>query len=178
MAKKTLKIQNLGIRHYGLTASLGAVYEEAASVRLSNYHTPPKEVSIVDGRNSISAHVEWVPAGHRTCAAYGDTRAATEQGAYGLALAALELTRGYVAIHRAEQGSRVDYYLAPIGSHFSDLEESIRLEVSGIDDDTEKKLRIRLKKKLEQASKGDANMPAIAAVVGFRNLCILCEDLK
>lgn len=175
--KKMLPLEGIGTRHYGLTKALGAVYEEAASVRLSSHHSPPRSVSIVDGEREMTVDLTWRPATKRTRAAFANLKDATEQGAYGMALAAIELMRGCVAIHRAEQGTRVDYYLAPVGADYDDLESSIRLEVSGIDSATEGKLKTRLKEKLWQAKKGAANTPAIAAVVGFSNLRILCADI-
>ncbi len=113
---KTLQLANLAKRHYGLTESLGNVFEEAASVKLSKHHNSPALAVIFDGSSEADAELTWsVPSG-RIIAAHGNAINATEVGAYGLALAAPELTRGIVAIRRAEQGSGADYYLAPLGS--------------------------------------------------------------
>ena len=54
----------------------------------------------------------------------------TETGAYCLALANVEATRGLVAVRRAQGRTGVDYYLGPADSALEDLEASVRLEVS------------------------------------------------
>ncbi|HEY7617774.1 MAG TPA: hypothetical protein VH744_13295, partial [Terriglobales bacterium] len=56
-----------------------------------------------------------------------------ESGAYACALAATELARGYVAVGRAETRTGADYYIALSGQIIEDLEDCLRLEVSGTD---------------------------------------------
>jgi hypothetical protein len=102
----------------------------------------------------------------------------TRDGAYGLALAAVEITRGLVAVSRAETRTGADYYLGTPDAVLDDLEASIRLEVSGTDEGGESVINSRLRQKLEQASKGCSNLPAMALVVGFKALRIVSEDVK
>ena len=59
-----------------------------------------------------------------------------------------------------------------------DLETSMRLEVSGSDEGSQGALNARLRLKLEQASRGDSNIPAIATVVGFATRRIQSADVK
>jgi len=103
---------------------------------------------------------------------------ATEAGAYGIALASIEISDGLVAYARAETLTGVDYYLGPADNTLLDLENSHRLEVSGISTDNESKMIARLQRKIDQAKAGNSNLPAIAAIVGFLSKSVLMEDLE
>jgi hypothetical protein len=72
-----------------------------------------------------------------------------------------------VAVRRAETGTGADYYVAPIGVAVDDLENCLRLEVSGIDRGDNVAIQQRLRQKLQQATAGNSNLPALASVVGF-----------
>ena len=91
-----------------------------------------------------------------------------EAGAYACALAAVELSDGLVAVHRAETRTGADYYIAAAGRALEDLEDCLRLEVSGVDRGEPSAVNQRLKEKLAQAAAGASNLPAMAGVVGFR----------
>lgn len=71
-----------------------------------------------------------------------------------------------------------DYYVAPREKASDDLEDWLRLEVSGVDHGSEPTVRQRLKAKLTQAAAGKSNLPAMAGVVGFKIRLILLADLK
>jgi hypothetical protein len=92
-----------------------------------------------------------------------------------VALAAVEVAERMFAISRAETHTGADYYIAPVGSSVDDLESSFRLEISGVDRGDTSIVRRRLRAKLKQAKVGNSNLPALAAVVGFRELLILIE---
>ena len=81
----------------------------------------------------------------------------TEAGAYCLALANAEVTRGLVAVGRAQGRTGVDYYLGPADGT-EDLETSVRLEVSGTDEGNLSTMKARLRQKLEQAGRVDSNL--------------------
>ena len=70
-----------------------------------------------------------------------------------------------------------DYYIAPKGTALDDLEDCLRLEVSGVDRGPESAIDRRLRTKLAQAAAGNSNLPALAGVVGFRARLILVADL-
>lgn len=93
-----------------------------------------------------------------------------------MAIAATELLRGMVAVHRAETRTGADYYIAPLGQELEDLENWFRLEVSGTNSDkSEVKRRLRIK--LDQAKQGKSNLPALAAIVGFKVQIILLQTV-
>ena len=95
-----------------------------------------------------------------------------------MVLSAVELVQGLVTVRRAETGTGVDYYVGPPGTDPEDLEDCIRLEISGIDRGSASAVRGRLREKLEQAAAGDANLPAMAGVTGFLQRTILLSDME
>jgi hypothetical protein len=167
-----LLLSNLFERHSGLTKSISDGYNEAARVCLDRHHKPPIEININGVDKTYSATLRWSESDERTRAAWNNEIDATEQGAYCVVLAAVEFADGLVALRRAETGTGADYYVAPIAAQAEDLESWWRLEVSGVDKGTMAAVQKRLKQKVDQASRGKSNLPAIAAVVGFSCRCV------
>ena len=119
----------------------------------------------------------WSATTERTKGAWANAIDATEAGACACALAALDLARGHVAVRRAETGTGADYYIGPPGSGLDDLEDCVRLEVSGVDRGNRQRLDTRLAAKVQQARAGASDLPAVAAVVGFEAKTILLIDV-
>ena len=173
-----LPIHDLSARHPGLTHAVAAYYTEAARVCLDRHHHSPVDFRINNGRADLSASAEWERTDERSRNAHAHETDATEAGAYACALAAVELGMSMVAIHRAETATGADYYLAPVGSATDDLEGSLRLEVSGVDRGASVRIAHRLSAKLKQAAAGASNLPALAAVVGFRARLIMLRAVE
>jgi hypothetical protein len=165
---KTLPLADLAERHPGLTKALGESYAEAAGVCFSRHHRSPAVLSIDSHESQSECSAEWREPDERTLRAWANEIDATEAGAYGVSLAAIEMTEGYVAVSRAQTLTGADYYLAPADSALDDLEACLRLEISGSDAGNQAAIRQRLKSKIRQAAKGSSNLPAIASVVGFQ----------
>jgi hypothetical protein len=170
---QTLPFHDLWQRHTGVTQAIGDCYSEAARVCLDRHHNPPATFSVEGLARNCDAVAEWQAADQRTRGAWANEIDATELGAYGLALAAIELADGMVAVRRAETGTGADYYVAPIGATVDDLENCFRLEVSGVDRGDSAALRQRLGQKVRQAMAGQSNLPAVASVVGFLAMAII-----
>jgi hypothetical protein len=162
-----LPFHDLASRHPGVTKALGDTFTEAARVCLDRHHASPITV-VIDARDKEERIARWRPCDDRERGAWPNEIDATEFGAYGVALAAVEVAETMVAVRRAETGTGCDYYIAPPGTSTEDLEACIRLEVSGMDRGEEVIVLQRLNQKVQQALKGDSNLPALAAVVGFR----------
>lgn len=177
MSKELLQIQRLSDRHRGVTPAVSSVYYEAACVCLDRHHTSPQEIAIVDNDNTDVAAIDWEARDQRARDAWANRDDTTEAGAYCLALANAEMTRGLVAVSRAQGRTGVDYYLGPANSTLEDLERSVRLEVSGTDEGSLSMIKSRLRQKLEQAGRVDSNLPALATVVGFAMLRIESADV-
>ncbi|MCY7275669.1 MAG: hypothetical protein LH702_18505 [Phormidesmis sp. CAN_BIN44] len=172
-----LPLQDMAERHRPLTPSVAGSYLEAARVCLDRHHVSPKEFTLEDDGVESIAKVEWDKTDARIQAAWANVDDATRDGAYALAIAATELLRGMVAVHRAETRTGADYYIAPSGQDLEDLENWFRLEVSGTDSDKKSETKRRLREKIEQARKGNSNRPALASVIGFRVQLILLQTV-
>lgn len=174
-----LKFHDLSERHYGLTHSIAGTYAEAACVCLDRHHSPDVDFAIEDSGTASTGSATWTsPVDARTAAAWNNRTDTTETGAYGVALAAIENTRGLVAVSRAETQTGADYYLDEPNATIVDLESSIRLEVSGMESGNDTAIKARLNQKIKQAIAGKSNLPAIACVVAFHALKISAADAK
>src|SRR5262249_50792556 len=113
MSAKTLKIKGLSDRHLGVTSALASSYYEAACVCLDRHHISPQEVAVADNDSADVGVIAWEASDWRMRNAWAHKDDATEAGAYCLALASAEATRGLVAVARAQRRTGVDYYLGP-----------------------------------------------------------------
>jgi hypothetical protein len=165
-------------RHPGLSVGTAQSFYEAARVCLSRHHGSPTDFSLENNNDDAKVAVaEWEAADAQCRAAHANETDATSWGAYCCALACTELIRGLVAISRAENGTGADYYLGEAQEPADDLEVLFRLEVSGTDEGTPQQIRTRLLQKVIQARRGDSNLPALAAVVGFKATKIALTDV-
>ena len=178
MTKSVLNIAALSERHIGVTLSVGEGFLEAARVCLDRHHEPPQDFVVVDNEVASEAKVSWEASDQRIRNTWANADDTTEAGAYCLALANAELTRGLYAVSRAQKRTGVDYYLGPAGSTPEDLEMSMRLEVSGTDDTMLSVVYARLKQKMDQAARVDSNLPAMATVVGFALKRVVSADVE
>ena len=168
VASMTLPIHDMAERHRGLTVAVAESYTEAARVCLDRHHESPVGFKITNSDRVTDAVAEWKKTDERTRGAWANEIDATEAGACACALAAVELSDGLVAVHRAETKTGADYYIAPPGRTLEDLEDCLRLEVSGVDRGGPSVINQRLRQKREQTVSGASNLPAMASVVGFR----------
>jgi hypothetical protein len=172
-----LKLAGMDERHRGLTPAVAGAYREAAAVCLSRHRVSPVLITLSDNGIESPAEVEWEAPDDRTQGAWANSTDATEAGAYGCVLAGVEELRGLVAVRRAETGTGADYYIGPPGSGVSDLEDCIRLEVSGVDAGDQVDVRRRLVQKVGQVREGKGSLPALAGVIGFSARLLLVRDV-
>jgi hypothetical protein len=109
--------------------------------------------------------------------AWANATDATEAGACGCVIAGIELLRGYFAVRRAQTGTGADYYIGPPGSGKTDLEDCLRLEVSGVGAGDSQEVRSRLARKVQQARDGNSSLPALAGIIGFSARLLMVEDV-
>jgi len=172
-----LRIDGLHERHPGLTEALGESYAEAACVCWSRHHQPPIIVLLRHDGNDEFRLIDFAVPDARVRKAHANEIDATEMGAYGVSLAAVEDVAGLEAVGRAETLTGADWYVAPNGAELDDLERCIRLEVSGTSAGASAYINRLLREKLTQAARGESNLPAIAAVVGFKALEVAISPL-
>lgn len=175
--KPKLFVEKLHERHAGLTASISGTYFEAACVCFDRHHESPVDVEIQCKNGVAVREFPFVPPSDRERNAHANVIDATEQGAYGVSLAAVEEMESLVAIRRAETLTGADWYLGPPGTSANDLESCYRLEVSGTDTGTASMIEARLRQKVQQTRNGKSNLPAIASVVGFRQRVVVIEKV-
>ena len=163
-------LETLHERHPGLTSTISNYFSEAASVCLSRHHSSPTDLSILLESSPKVRSVVWNPPDNQTQLAWNNEIDTTEDGAYGICIATVEVELGLVVVARADTGTGADWYLSPVESVSSgDLEEAYRLEVSGLDRGTRRDFDRRLRQKVIQTKRGVSNLPAIASVVAFLN---------
>jgi hypothetical protein len=116
-----LPFHDLEARHHGVTKAIGDTYTEAARVCLDRHHVSPTRFLIEAKTATKEAIAKWSRANQREKGAWANEIDATAAGAYGIALAAIELIEGMFAIRRAETGTGSDYYVAPADASLEDL---------------------------------------------------------
>lgn len=173
-----IRLDAMHERHRALTPPIAGSYREAASVCLSRHHTSPVDITLSDNGKDLLAELAWESPGQRTLDAWANTTDATEAGAYGCVIAGVELLRGQYAVRRAETGTGADYYIGPIGSGSIDLEDCLRLEVSGIGTGDQRDVSKRLLEKVRQARQGNSSLPAMAGVMGFSAKLLMVRDVR
>jgi hypothetical protein len=170
-----LPLQSLAERHHALPPPVAEYLLQAARVCFDRHHISPKEFTLEDDKVESIARVEWETTDDRAKGAW-DKDDATEAGACAVAIAAIELTRSLFAIRRMPKGMGADYYLALRSQDLEDLENCFRLEVSGTHSDKPEVTK-RLRIKIEQTRRGNSNLPALAAIVGFKVQLILLHTV-
>ena len=172
-----LPIEDMQARHTGLTPGLSQSLHEAARVCLSRHHLSPSTFLIDDNRVQLSASARWESPTLRERRAWADDDRTTENGAEACALAALELTRGLVAVERCRRGTGADYFVSVSEVVVDDIEDAMRFEISGTDRGAREEIVRRLRGKITQVRRGQDTRPGIAAVVGFESLEIRIQDV-
>lgn len=176
--KAHLQQSRLDLRHPGLTQAIADGYTEAASVCLVRHHVPPAEYDVWDRDQPSALVLDWDTPDERRLAAWANVTDATEAGAVGIVLLALELCMGLVAVRRAETRTGADYYVGPPGTGRDDLEQCLRLEISGVDHGPASRVYRRVAEKVGQAIRGDSNLPALVGVVGFEMRLVVLEPVE
>lgn len=170
-------IAELPARHPGITTSLAGVYAECAAICLSRHHEPPTEL-VLDADEQRVVECTWVSPTDGMRRAHANNEDATRDAAYGVAIASIEVSLGLHAIARAETRTGADYYVGASTTAGLDLEDTLRLEVSGVDAGGLQEIRRRLGEKLGQLARADADLPGVAAVVGFQAGHVMIRSLE
>ena len=171
-----LPLNDMEKRHYGLSHFLAQSYLEAARVCLDRHYDSPQEFLLNDDEAESEVLIDWEKTDDRAKGAWNNKDDATRDGAYICALASAEVSRKFVAVQRAETLTGADYYVGPVGVTVNDLENCFRLEISGTHLDKSGVIT-RLRTKVEQALNGKSNLPALAAVVGFKARLIMIQTV-
>ena len=138
---------------------------------LARFHeVPPAKLQIRLEASSRAYDLVWIWPTPGQSRGHGNTDEATRDGAYAMALAAAHGRPRMMTLGRSENRTGADWYLVPVdGEPVFDLDQPgvVRFEVSGVSDDTEAKLRQRVREKVEQVGDRDSMFPGWVGVVGF-----------
>lgn len=141
-----------------------AFQREVASVALDDCHgqAPVDGVWYEVGAEPVEHpfRLNWAPATEQMRASHANETDCTEDGAYALAIAAME-AQGFRIQIRAKHRSGADYLMVPAGASEEDF---LKLEVSGIRRGGDWMGRLRIK--TTQVRKG-LELPGRAVVVHF-----------
>lgn len=171
-----LQLSNMADRHPGLTPNLANALAEAARVCLDRHHQSPADFSVSCKGQQGRAQVEFEKPDPRMIAANANDPDATRDAAYSISFAAVERLEEMVVVARAEAMSGADWYIAPVGTAVGDLEDAVRLEVSGTDLGDSRECQRRLLQKVAQTQAPGHPITAIASVVGLKSTTILIAD--
>lgn len=177
---RTIRLQTLELdrTHPGVTEGRARAHAEAVCVCVARHHHSPTAYTVWNQGERTPLLLEWEVPDERLLAAWANTGEATESGAVGLVLAALEACAGLVAVRRAETRTGADYYIGPPGSGREDLEQCLRLEISGVDHGPASLVHRRLFEKVQQTMRGESNLPALVGVVGFKVSLVVLEPVE
>lgn len=187
MPDQLLSYDKLHERHYAITPETAAEWAQTTRICLFRHHLPPVSIfEIMDQGAVQEGTVAWRSPDVRERHAWIDRSSeATDRSACAIALSALELTRGLVAMSSAIKGNGADYLLDDYSEDLFDfyvsggrnLEAAFRLEIRGVDRGGDATLLTALKQKIRQLVEGDSNLPAVAVVVGFQALKVFVSDV-
>lgn len=169
------RLEDLHLAHPGLTEAMAWTYAEAAAVSMTNRHSSPTSFSLRwDGEDLGAVVVAWDAPSAAAIRGQANAIDRTEIAAYCIAIASAGARLEHVCLRRVAHGDGADWFLLPIARAAVDdpdldLEDPnlVRLEVSGIDDETDALLRRRVNEKVDQVRAAAIPGSAWAAVVGF-----------
>lgn len=162
-----LKLTDLRSGAPGITPAFGEGLAEAASVCLEDRkHSSPTTMRI-SGEIRGPAILEWQAASDQIRRCWNDDEEATEHGAYGIASLLLPRISGLEVVERSKKGTGFDYWLGSSTESGPLFQNRARLEVSGIRIGTEATVAGRVRKKLKQTERSDADLSAVVVVVEF-----------
>jgi hypothetical protein len=149
-----------------LSPAWGALMAEAASVCLEDQgHGLSMPLGVDGDVNERVMTLHRDPVDERARWSHNDAERATENGAYGVSLLALQELTGLTVLLQSRRGSGFDFWLGPDSGFL--FQTGLRLEISGIRRGDEVAIRRRLRSKLRQVERSQLLAPAYVAIVEF-----------
>jgi hypothetical protein len=163
-----LDFEDLKAGRLGISAKYGSFLAEAASFCLHlREHLNPVRLSITgDMCSSENLKRDEINEHHRST--WADLEEATEYGAYGIAVVITLRVAGTPYVQRSAKTTGIDYWLGERSGEHGIFQRTARLEVSGILNGDENKIKARLVEKLAQTKQSDkTRLAAYVAIVEF-----------
>lgn len=151
----------------GISKAWGQFLGEASSQCLNLKNHANGVAMQVKGDSETVFRVFWNnEITEQTRKAWNDTQELTEYGATGIAILLIQEMTEFTVIKRARKGEGVDYWLG-YKSDKPPFRNKARLEISGIIEGNESKIKARLKQKLEQTKLTKSKLPTYIVIVEF-----------
>lgn len=168
LSLRRLSLGDLSSGRPGLTPAYGTVLAEAASVCLASQSHQPGVILRVTGHYSENIPVHWPIEAKAALRAYADPEEATELAACGVAILLIEDLEQLTVMERARKGTGFDYWLGTQESSSWLFQGSSRLEVSGIRNGDDTKIKQRVRAKTKQINRSNNKpLPGYVIVVEF-----------
>lgn len=167
MTEKIISIDRLKKGFIGLSPTVGSTHAEACLVCL-NYHKHESGIDLtIQGGKETELLLRWDDdVTEQISRTWNDLPIATEWAACGIAFLVVEALFGYTVVRQSKKGDGFDYWLGKQDKKTLLIQETARLEVSGIlNAETQGIIRARVKQKIEQVKDGE--LPAHIIVVEF-----------
>jgi hypothetical protein len=164
-SRRTLRLASLTDGMPGLTPAWGGVMAEAASVCLEEQGHGTVVSLAVEGHFEEILALERAPVSEQMRKAHRHEETATENGACGIAVAAVCELAGLTVLQQSSRWTGVDYWLGPKKAEL--FQDSLVLEVSGIREGGDHTIRARVRQKAVQMKKWGLEPPGLVAVVEF-----------
>jgi hypothetical protein len=163
--KRILALSNLRDGAFGMTAAFGASLAEAAAVCLEDQHHTSGVRLPVEGDCDVTCLLFWDQATDRMKRTWADRDAATEHGAYGLAVLLVRDLKNMTVGERSYRGNGFDFWVG--ATHDGLFQRKTRLEISGIRNGSDGVIRARLDEKIARLHRYKNPLPALIVVIEF-----------
>jgi len=164
-SRRTLRLSSLTDGMPGLTPALGGSLAEAAAVCLEEQGHGTVVSLTVEGHFEEVLALERAPVDEQMRNSHRHEETATENGACGIAIAAVCEMTGLTVLRQSSRWTGVDYWLGPKEAEL--FQDSLVLEVSGIRKGGDHSIRGRVRQKAVQMKKWGLEPPGLVAVVEF-----------
>jgi len=165
---EAIALAKLGEGLPAITPSFGAALAEACAICLEEQgHSQGVEIS-VDGDFRATFKLYWENITDQMLRCWNDREFTTEQAAYGIAFMLINRLTDFTVIERSRKGTGFDYWLG-VEDNTNELpfQNKVRLEVSGIREGDDRRIKARVKQKVDQTKPSDGIFPAYIVVVEF-----------
>ncbi len=165
---QSILLAKLGEGLPAITPSFGAALAEACAICLEEQgHSQGVEIT-VNGDFEATFQIYWQTVTDQMLRCWNDKEYTTEQAAYGIAFMLIGKLTDFTVIERSRKGTGFDYWLGnKDDTNELPFQNKVRLEVSGIRRGDDRRVKARIKQKMEQTSPSDGAFPACIIVVEF-----------
>ncbi|KHD04987.1 hypothetical protein PN36_30190 [Candidatus Thiomargarita nelsonii] len=164
-ATPRLMLQDLAAGLPAITPAFGACLAEAGAICLENSGQKCGVELSVTGDLTGCFKLYWPEVTEQMRRCWNDYEVTTEHGAYAIAFLLIRELTNFTIIERSFKGTGIDYWLGDKNALF--FRKKARLEVSGIREGNQSRIKSRLNIKLKQTTRSHGILPAYIVIVEF-----------